>query len=408
MKTICFVVPVFPTVSETFVTNQIVGAKLKGYSVRVLTYKLGDVAQSSQQELIQKHDILKDTIVIDYKIPKTKLKQLIVGLIPIIKYFKYWIRPVNISMKHRILNWPFLLDYYGKFADVDVFHVNFAMNGIRLSEMKQNGLLKAKLITTFHGHDAHYKNEKVLKKLQSRYKILFKVADYVTVNTPYLETNVLSLGCQQEKLHVIPMAIDVAYFNSDKVKELPNKSEIKLISVGRLIDFKGFTYAIEAIHILVNKGVNIHYTIVGEGFLLKSLQQQIKDLKLENHIKLVGKRSQDYIKQALDTHHIYLMSSITDEEGRSETQGVVTAEAQAMGLPVVAFNNGGIPYTIRDRETGFLVPEKDIVAYANAINQLIEQPNYYQKISKNAREFAVNNFSNELMIERFMILYEAK
>ena len=160
MKTICFVVHRFPSVSETFVVNLVVGAKTQGYTVCILTYKLGLLEQSSQRDLIEKHDLLSHTIVMDYKIPKSKLKQLTVGFFLTIRNIKYWTKPVNVSMKHRILNWPFLLKFYEKLRHVDVFHIQYAMVGTGISEMTMNGLLNAKIITTFHGHDAHFKNEK--------------------------------------------------------------------------------------------------------------------------------------------------------------------------------------------------------------------------------------------------------
>ncbi|MDN3492429.1 glycosyltransferase [Winogradskyella bathintestinalis] len=406
MKTICFVVHSFPSVSETFVVNQIVGAKMQGYSVCILTHTLGAIEQSSQRNLIEKHDLLSNTIVLDYKIPKTKFKQLVTGLIPLIKNFKFWIKPVQVSLKHRILNWPFLLKFYRQLKDIDVFHIQYAMMGTGIAEMTKTGLLKAKVITTFHGHDAHFKNENELKQLQSTYKILFNVSNYVTVNTPYLKTKLMTLGCNGEKLRVIRMAIDVDYFKSDQTKMLPTKSKLKLISVGRLIEFKGFAFAIKAIKLLVDKGMNIHYTIVGEGELYNQIQEQIQALNLNKHVDLVGKKSQDEIKMALQEHHIYLMSSITNAKGRCETQGVVTAEAQAMGLPVVAFNSGGIPYTIVDGETGFLVPEKNVEAYANAIVELLKDSDRYQIMSQQAREFVVKNFSNKRMIDHFVNLYE--
>src|SRR5690606_531712 len=103
-----------------------------------------------------------------------------------------------------------------------------------------------------------------------------------------------------------------------------------------------------------------HYTIVGDGPLFQSLQDQIHSLRLQEYVALIGERSQQDIKILLESHHIYLMSSVTDSSGRCETQGVVTAEAQAMGLPVVAFDAGGVPYTILDGKTGILVKEKDV------------------------------------------------
>jgi len=406
MKTICFVVPMYPAISETFITNQIVEAKMKGYKVLVLTHRLGSIEQSSQQGLVEKHAILKDTIVIDYKIPKSKLKRLFVGLFPIVRYFKYWIRKSHASMRHRVINLPFLLKFYNRLRHVDVIHIQFAAGGRDIAEMIEIGLIRAKVITTFHGHDAHYTNEKELKSLQDLYRVLFKVSDFVTVNTPYLGTKVTALGCEKDKLHVIHMGVDVAYFKSNLPKQFPVKQEIKLISIGRLIEFKGFEYAINAVKLLVDKGTQVHYTIVGEGRLFESLIDQIQSLKLEKHVLLVEKKNQNEIKNLLEMNHVFLMSSITDRTGRSESQGVVTAEAQAMGLPVVAFNNGGIPYTIRDGETGVLVDEKDVAAYAKAILELISHSDRYQMMSEQAREFASAEFSNSLMSKQFMKLYD--
>lgn len=406
MKTICFVVPQFPTVSQTFIVNQIVAAKKQGYAVCVLTSKLGTLEQSSQGKLLEQYQLLKDTMVIDYQIPKTKLKQLMVGLGLILKYFKFWIQPVPITIKHRVLNWPFLLQFYAQLKHIEVFHVQFALGGVAIAEMKANGLLKAKLITTFHGHDAHYRNATVLTHLQKTYKTVFKVSNYITVNTPFLKKQVLVLGCRPETLKVVPMGIDVAYFKPRHQKTLPVNQPVKLISVGRFIAFKGFKYAIKTIKIVVDKGINVHYTLVGEGPLLTELQQEISALNLQHHVTLVGRKNQEAIRELLDNHEVFLMSSVTDATGRCETQGVVTAEAQAMGLPVVAFNSGGVPYTIHDGETGILVKEKDVDRYAQAILEMINDSEKYQAMSVQAREFAVANFSNELMLEHFMSLYE--
>ncbi|WP_048331131.1 glycosyltransferase [Bizionia psychrotolerans] len=406
MKTICFVVSSFPAVSETFVTNQILGAKRLGFNVCILTKRLLPLEESTQRDIIESYALLEDTILLDYKIPKSTFKRLFVGFYLILKYFKFWISPVDISFRHRVLNWPYIIRFYKKLRHVDIFHAQFAMDGVAIAEMKANKLLQAKLITTFHGHDAHFKNDKDLIYLQNVYKTLFKVSNFVTVNTPYLENQVLELGCSKAIMHVIPMAIDVQYFKPEQIKALTVNQTVKLISIGRLIEFKGFAYAIEAVKRLVTQGLAVNYTIVGDGVLFAELQDQINALKLQNYITLVGKKSQEEIRSLLGDHHIYLMSSITSAKGRCETQGVVTAEAQAMGLPVVAFNTGGVPYTLLDGETGILVAEKDVDACAQAILEMIRNPKRFQNMSHQAREFAVSNFSRKLMTERFKALYD--
>ncbi|WP_053972482.1 glycosyltransferase [Mangrovimonas sp. ST2L15] len=406
MKTICFVVPDFPSVSETFVVNQMIAAKNRGFNVQVLTHRLGSLEQSSQKELLEAHDLLKDTLMINYHIPETKWKQLLLGGILAVRFFKYWRQSFKGTLRHGLLNRPYLIRFYRKLQGIDVFHVQFASGGIGLAEMKEAGLIKGKIITTFHGHDAHVKNANELNHLKRIYKTLFQESEHVTVNTPYLEDKVLALGCKRERIHVIPMGVDLGYFKGEIGKELPLKGAVRLISVGRFIEFKGFNYAIQAVKLLIDQGVEVVYTIVGDGPLDISLRQQIEALGLKDKVKLEGRLSQQEIKKELETHHLYLMCSITDSKGRCETQGVVTAEAQAMGLPVVAFNNGGIPYTIQDGETGRLVKEKDAEAYAQAILTFLEQQSLYKKMSLKARDFAMTNFSLELMTERFINLYK--
>jgi colanic acid/amylovoran biosynthesis glycosyltransferase len=121
---------------------------------------------------------------------------------------------------------------------------------------------------------------------------------------------------------------------------------------------------------------------------------------------LVGFKTQKDIKNLLEVNNVFLMSSITDTHNRAEAQGVVTAEAQAMGLPVVAFDSGGVSHTILSNETGFLVEEKKIEDYADAIIQLLDKPSLYKMMSQNARDFAKNRFSSDLMAIEFFKLYD--
>jgi colanic acid/amylovoran biosynthesis glycosyltransferase len=301
---------------------------------------------------------------------------------------------------------PYLLKFYAKLRHIDVFHIQFAVGGIGIAEMTENRLLQAKIVTTFHGHDAHYRNKKELKSLQVRYRILFDVSNYITVNTSYLIPKVIALGCEKVKIKIIPMGIDICYFKNKLPKQLPSNDSVKLISIGRLIKLKGFTLAIDVVKSLISKGIPVEYTIVGEGYLFEDLQGYINELGLQEKVKLVGNKNQNSIRELLESSHIYLMSSITDAKGRAEAQGLVTAEAQAMSLPVVAFDSGGVSDTIVNTKTGFLVIEKDIEGFEKAVLNMIEHPDQYLVMSQKARQFAVKSFSSELMAQRFMALYD--
>jgi colanic acid/amylovoran biosynthesis glycosyltransferase len=277
---------------------------------------------------------------------------------------------------------------------------------MEVAKMKSIRVINAEVITTFHGYDAHYKSQKELHNLQKRYKTLFAVSKYITVNTPYLAEKVKALGCASNKLRVIPMGVDLNYFMSQVNRKPINRKEIKLLSVGRLVELKGFEFAIRAIKILVDKGFLLHYTLIGDGELFNDYNILVKRLQLDTGVMFMGKQSQAIIKQELEKHDIFLMSSITDKTGRAEAQGLVTAEAQAMGLPVVAFKSGGVPYTIKDNETGLLVPEKDINAFAETIIKVLEFPELYHSMSEAAKRFAKEEFSNVKMTHHFAELYK--
>lgn len=407
MKTICFVVPSFPALTKTFVTNQIVAVKSKGYRVIVLTHLLNDLNKTSQEDIIRDHKILSDVKIIDYKIPKNNIIRFVSGIIPIIRYFKYWLKTPNVSLRHRFVNLPYLLRFYAKFCDVDVFHVQFINSGQGVAEMKENGLLKGKLITTLHGYDIHSETKERLIFLQQRYEVLLNESKYLTVNTNYLFNNLKSFGADVDRIRIIPMGVDTSFFKNDKQKTLPIDNSVNLISVGRLIELKGYEYAIRSVKQIVEAGYNVKYTIVGEGSTEENLKKIIDSLQLSNYVFLVGNKNQPEIKDLLEESHVFLMSSITDKTGRAEAQGLVTAEAQAMSLPVVAFNSGGVVDTLIDKKSGLLVPEKDVDAYAKAIEELIIDPVKYQSISIEARKFALSNFSKKLMIERFITLYDS-
>lgn len=325
----------------------------------------------------------------------------------VIKYFNYLIKIPSISLYNRFFLWPFKFNFYKQFKDVDVFHVHFAHDSFDLPLLKSIGFLKGRLITTFHGYDAHYSQEKELKNLQSKYKLLFKYGDAFTVNTSYLKDKVLKLGCCEEILHTIPMGVDVQFFKTSQEKFLSEDIAIQLLSVGRLIPLKGHAFALESVKLLKAKGYNIKYTIIGEGELNSNLKQKVKDLELEDQVQLVGKKTQQEIKVFFMKSHVFLMSSVADNTGRQEAQGIVTIEAQAMGLPVVAFDSGGVSSTILNGKTGFLVKEKDVMGYANAIQLLVSNPSVYSQMGMNAREWAVKHFSNDVVNKLFFSLYDS-
>ena len=100
------------------------------------------------------------------------------------------------------------------------------------------------------------------------------------------------------------------------------------------------------------------------------------------------------------------MTSVYDKIGRRETQGVVTAEAQACGLPVVAFRSGGVPYTIEEGKTGFLAEEKNVLEFTQHLRKLCIDEPLRKKMGQNARKFIEDNFCLSKLAQKQISLYE--
>jgi colanic acid/amylovoran biosynthesis glycosyltransferase len=200
------------------------------------------------------------------------------------------------------------------------------------------------------------------------------------------------------------MGVDTSFF---KPKQHPEKeNRIKLISIGRIVKWKGHDLGIQAVNNLVKEGFNPEYIIIGDGVERDNLKKLVEGLNLKNNVKLLGFKNQAEIKKYLQESDIFLMTSVYDKIGRRETQGVVTAEAQSCGLPVVAFRSGGIPYTLKEGKTGFLAEEKNVAEFTHHLRKLCTDDTLRKKMGQNARKFIEENFSNTKLAQKQLLLYE--
>ena len=138
----------------------------------------------------------------------------------------------------------------------------------------------------------------------------------------------------------------------------------------------------------------------------KELQELIADHHLENDIELKGALAQEEVLKELNAAHISLLPGIYDGNGRAETQGLVIQEAQAMGIPVVVSDAGGMKYGLIDGETGFVVREKQLKEFADRIEYLIRNENKRIEMGEKARTFIERNYDSKMLGDKLVSLYE--
>jgi glycosyltransferase involved in cell wall biosynthesis len=211
-----------------------------------------------------------------------------------------------------------------------------------------------------------------------------------------LKQFVVSLGANGDKIQVIGNGIDVIKFRpiakSTARAELSISEGTKvLVSVGALVDRKGYHRVIEMLPALVNQYPDLIYLIVGgdspEGNIRIKLEQQVKVLNLDKHVRFLGAYASDQLKIPLSAADLFVLA--TANEGWAN----VFLEAMACGLPVITTDVGGNKEVIVNSELGAVVPfgnPRDLLtAISNGLDKSWNNPLIIQFAQNNAWDYRV-------------------
>jgi colanic acid/amylovoran biosynthesis glycosyltransferase len=193
------------------------------------------------------------------------------------------------------------------------------------------------------------------------------------------------------KLRRIYNGIDLARF---RAAEFPDPQPM-IISIGRLIEKKGFEDLIQACRLLRERGLDFRCEIVGEGPLEGTLQAQIAAAGLTNTVVLTGPLAQAEIIERLARSALFVLPCVAEKDGEMDNLPTVVMEAMAAHLPVVSTQVAGIPEMVVDEETGLLVPEHQPVALANAIERLVRDRAQARSLGEAGRRRAAQLFAIE-------------
>lgn len=408
-KHIAFIVKYFPTVSETFIVNQINGLLDAGYTVQLYAYV--QLENTLIHDSLKKHHLLEN---VNYfvKPPASKVHRFVLFikwlfrnfygikwpvLFKTLNCFKYGKRAYTLSLFFEA-QW-FLVPYKW-----ELIHAHFGMNGNRVAQLKAIGVLpkSVKLINTFHGYDL---SPDMLPLYAEQYSDLFREADAFTVNTPYLDQLLKQVNAHNKPSYILPVGLDTSYFK--KEQEKVNTAYFDVVFCGRLIPFKGPDLAIKIIKQLVESGYNtVRLHLIGAGLMNEQLHKDVLSHKLEAHVLFYGKLSQEAIKLRFQESDVFILPGRYDlQTGRAETQGLVVQEAQAMSLPVIVSDVGGIKYGVVPNKSGFVIAENDIDGFVVAIEQLILNPNKKAEFGENGRNFVVKNYDNKVLTDALLSIY---
>jgi colanic acid/amylovoran biosynthesis glycosyltransferase len=401
---IAFLVNRFPCLSETFILNQITGLIDRGHQVDIFAGKSGD--DPKLHDDIRKYKLLNQTYY--QSIPINKFERLMKGLNLIILNLPK--RPLAILKSLNVLAFGrkaaslSILYESVRFLNkghYDIIHCHFGPLGNVGAILKDIGVIKGKIVTTFHGFDM---SRHIKKSGHNVYDHLFKHGDLFLPISERWKGELVRLGCDEQRIIVHRMGIDTNKFLFSPRKPRGN-GQVHFLTIARLVEKKGVQYGVQAVAKLIRKYPQIMYKIIGDGPLKTETEKLINSLNMNNNIKLLGWKQQEEIIEIMREADILLAPSVTSINGDQEGIPVVIMEAMAMGLPVVSTLHSGIPELVQDGISGFLVPERDVNGLAEKLKYLIEHQEIWPDMGKAGRRYVEENYDIHKLNDRLVRLY---
>jgi glycosyltransferase involved in cell wall biosynthesis len=201
----------------------------------------------------------------------------------------------------------------------------------------------------------------------------------------------------------IPFGIDAEKFDDRHVdqsmlRDLRRRFGPRMIlSVGRLVYYKGIQFLIQAM-----AKVDAKLVIIGEGPMRPELEQEVAALGIADRVTFLG-RVHDNLTTYFHAADVFALPSCE----RSEAFGIVQLEAMASGKPVVNTQiDSGVPYVSLDGITGITVEPRSSEAMATALNRLFDDPELRRRMGHAGRHRVQTEFNLDLMVRRTMDVYE--
>ncbi len=196
-----------------------------------------------------------------------------------------------------------------------------------------------------------------------------------------------------EKIHGIYHGLNTERFQPTIKPASQSAGKVRIVSVGRHVEKKGFAYLIRACQQLVENGVDFQLDIIGEpGDQTGHLVDAIERLALGQRVRLHEPVAQQELARFYNEADVFVLPCIIVDDGDRDGIPNVMAEAMACGLPVVVSAISGIPELVEHNQNGILVPEKNVEALAAAIEALSLDAPRRSRLGQAARKTVETSF----------------
>ena len=287
-----------------------------------------------------------------------------------------------------------------------LIHAHFGVDGVYALPLARR--LGIPLVTTFHGFDATLSTPALMcspdwaQYRVFRGRLAREGALFICVSA-FIRDRLLAMGFPAARTRVHYIGVDCEAIRArDRAEETPT-----VLHVARLVEFKGTQYVIRAFAAAASERPEIRLVILGDGPLNRRLRSLAGSLGLDERVRFLGARPHAEVLGWMRKAAMLVLPSVRTRTGRAEGMGQVLLEAAASGVPVIGSRSGGIPESVVEGRTGFLVPERDPQALARRMIELVDDSTLRQRMGAEARAHVERNFDIRRQTETLESLYDA-
>lgn len=276
-----------------------------------------------------------------------------------------------------------------------IVHAHFGVNAMDASAIARR--FDVPLVVTFHGMDITVKRGWRHRRELRR---VFDAATAVIAVSEFIAERVGAAGCPPEKLFVHHIGVDTERFRPAHAPAEPGR----VLFVGRLVAKKGLDHLLRAMPAVQARVRGAELVVVGDGGLRERMEALARELGVD--ARFVGVQEPDRVMEWLRSAAVLCSPSVVARDGNAEGLPMTIMEAQATGVPVVAFPSGGSAEGVEDGRTGFVVPARDEAALAEALIRVLGDGELRERLSLAAREFALRKFDLTHQTQKLETIYD--
>lgn len=392
----------FPTFTQTFCVREVLELRRQGLSP--LIFSIRDTREESvrhfPQELVNQVVYLPEGEALVDSVEELKRARRLPQ--SAVLTLRHWGR--DRTDKRRVYEAIFIgiamID-----AGVSHVHSHFAGMGARTSWWIAN-FFGSTFSFTGHANDIYRDDsgsEITLGRLMSGASLIATVSDYTAeqLRNAYPQS--------ARKVRRVYNGIDVVRFEeARKTQAKRNERQAgcgRLLSVGRLIEKKGFDELIRACAMLKARGgYDFVCDIVGEGPKESELRGLIEDMSLHERVRILGPKSESEILRLLGDADVFVLPCVTEKNGGKDNLPTVIMEAMASGVPCISTRLAGVPEMVIDGETGLLIEERDTAGLSVALADLLGDWERANRMGEAGIRLAEERFSVRRTAESLLML----